>query len=74
MDVGCWAPHPGWRHFIDTGWRVLVDQGEAWRRVEQLVEAEDWLTAALGREHRVDQLAAHPAPAGQLDAPGRVRR
>ncbi|MHA6797610.1 hypothetical protein ACVGVM_29500 (plasmid) [Pseudonocardia bannensis] len=42
VDSGRWGPHPGWRHFIETGWRVMVDQAEAWRRVERLVDAEDW--------------------------------
>ncbi|NMH96490.1 hypothetical protein [Pseudonocardia acidicola] len=44
VDAGRWAPHPGWRHFIETGWRVMADQAEAWRRVVQLVDAEDWRT------------------------------
>jgi hypothetical protein len=37
-----YQPHPGWRNFIDTGWRVLVDQAEAMRTIETLVDAEDW--------------------------------
>ena len=37
-----YQPHPGWRNFIDSGWRVLVDQAEAMRTIEALVEAEDW--------------------------------
>ncbi|WP_141566579.1 hypothetical protein [Pseudonocardia sp. N23] len=42
VQAGQWAPHPGWRSFIDTGWRVLVDQAEALHRVDELVDAEDW--------------------------------
>jgi hypothetical protein len=42
VQAGQWAPHPGWRSFIDTGWRVLVDQAEALQRVDELVDAEDW--------------------------------
>ncbi|WP_214364574.1 hypothetical protein [Pseudonocardia sp. H11422] len=42
VDAARWAPHPGWRQFIETGWRVLVDQAEALRRVEELADAEDW--------------------------------
>ena len=37
-----YQPHPGWRHFIDTGWRVLTDQTETLRLVEDLVDAQDW--------------------------------
>ena len=44
VDSTRWAPHPGWRRFIETGWRVLVDQAEALRRVAELVDAEDWRT------------------------------
>jgi hypothetical protein len=42
VDGGDFTPHPGWRHFIAQGWRVLVDQREAWKVVEDLVDAEDW--------------------------------
>ena len=42
VDGGDFTPHPGWRHFIAQGWRVLVDQREAWQVVEALVDAEDW--------------------------------
>jgi hypothetical protein len=44
VDSTRWAPHPGWRRFIETGWRVLVDQAEALRRVAELVDDEDWRT------------------------------
>jgi hypothetical protein len=42
LDAGTYEPHPGWRHFIETGWRVLTDQAEALRRVQDLVDAQDW--------------------------------
>lgn len=42
LDAGTYEPHPGWRHFIDTGWRVLTDQAEALRIVVDLVNAQDW--------------------------------
>jgi hypothetical protein len=42
VDAGNFTPHPGWRHFIAHGWRVLVDQPEAWQVVQDLVDAEDW--------------------------------
>ncbi|MGE3795943.1 MAG: hypothetical protein AB7I38_18735 [Dehalococcoidia bacterium] len=42
LEGGQWAPHPGWRSFIDTGWRVLVDQNEALQRIDELVDGEDW--------------------------------
>ncbi|MBV9730229.1 MAG: hypothetical protein JO309_12660 [Pseudonocardiales bacterium] len=42
VNTGSYQPHPGWRHFIETGWRVLIDQAEALRIVEDLVDAQDW--------------------------------
>lgn len=42
VDSGHFAPHPGWRNFIEPGWRVLVDQREAWSQVQLLVDAEEW--------------------------------
>jgi hypothetical protein len=42
VTAGTYQPHPGWRHFIDTGWRVLTDQSETLRVVEDLVDAQDW--------------------------------
>jgi hypothetical protein len=42
VDSGHFAPHPGWRNFIEPGWRVLVDQSEAWSQVQLLVDAEEW--------------------------------
>ncbi|MGH3821971.1 MAG: hypothetical protein ACRDRA_03895 [Pseudonocardiaceae bacterium] len=42
LDTGTYQPHPGWRHFIQAGWRVLTDQAEALRVVEDLVDAQDW--------------------------------
>lgn len=44
VDAGTFQPHPGWRNFIDAGWRVLTDQAEALRIVESLVDAQDWRT------------------------------
>jgi hypothetical protein len=44
LRSGRWAPHPGWRNFIDAGWRVLVTQPEALARIEALVDAEEWRT------------------------------
>jgi hypothetical protein len=52
-----YAPHPGWRHFIAEGWRVLVDQAEALTVVEALVDAQDW---------RADKRAAWSAILRQL--------
>lgn len=37
-----YLPHPGWRHFIEVGWRVLTDQAEALAVVAELVDAEEW--------------------------------
>ena len=42
LYAGTYQPHPGWRHFIQPGWRVLTDQAEAVRLVEDLVDAQDW--------------------------------
>jgi hypothetical protein len=42
VDGGQFTPHPGWRHFIADGWRVLIDQREAWQVVENLVDGEEW--------------------------------
>jgi hypothetical protein len=42
LTARTYQPHPGWRHFIDTGWRVLTDQSETLRIVEDLVDAQDW--------------------------------
>ena len=39
-----YTPHPGWRHFIAEGWRVLVDQAEALAVVDALVDDQDWRT------------------------------
>jgi hypothetical protein len=44
LRSGRWAPHPGWRNFIDAGWRVLVTQPEALARIAALVDAEEWRT------------------------------
>jgi hypothetical protein len=44
LAAGTYQPHPGWRHFIDRGWRVVSDQVEALRVVEDLVNAQDWRT------------------------------
>lgn len=37
-----YAPHPGWRNFIDAGWRVVLNQLEALRRVDALVAEQGW--------------------------------
>jgi hypothetical protein len=42
LNAGTYQPHPGWRHFIDTGWRVLTNQAETLDIVENLVDAQDW--------------------------------
>lgn len=42
LNAGTYQPHPAWRHFIEPGWRVLTDQAEALRVVEDLVDAQDW--------------------------------
>ena len=42
LSAGTFQPHPGWRNFIDPGWRVLIDQAEALRCVEELVDAQGW--------------------------------
>ncbi len=42
LTAGGYAPHPGWRHFIAPGWRVLLDQAEALGVVEALVDEQDW--------------------------------
>ena len=44
LTAGTYQPHPGWRHFIDIGWRVLTDQTETLGIVEDLVDAQDWRT------------------------------
>ena len=44
LTAGGYAPHPGWRHFIAPGWRVLLDQAEALAVVETLIEDQDWRT------------------------------
>ena len=52
-----YTPHPGWRHLIAPGWRVLVDQAEALAVIEDLVEDQDW---------RADKRAAWSAILRQL--------
>lgn len=42
LASGQWEPHPGWRNRVDGDFVVLIDQLAAWRRVEQLVDAELW--------------------------------
>lgn len=42
LTARTFAPHPGWRHFIQPGWRVIEDQREALQLVDELVDAEDW--------------------------------
>lgn len=42
LIAGTYQPHPGWRHFIDAGWRVLTDQTETLGIVEDLVDAQEW--------------------------------
>ncbi|MEK6443898.1 hypothetical protein [Pseudonocardia sp. T1-2H] len=44
LETGRFQPHPGWRHFIDTGWRVLTCQREALQHIKDLVDGEDWRT------------------------------
>jgi len=39
-----YRPHPGWRHFIADGWRVLTDQREALSVIDRLVDDQDWRT------------------------------
>ena len=57
LTAGNYAPHPGWRHLIAPGWRVLLDQAEALAVVEGLVDAQDW---------RADKRAAWTAILRQL--------
>ena len=57
LTTGNYAPHPGWRHFIAPGWRVLVDQAEALAVIETLIEDQDW---------RADKRAAWTAILHQL--------
>ncbi len=57
LTAGGYVPHPGWRHFIAPGWRVLFDQAEALAVVEVLVDAQDW---------RADKRAAWTAILRQL--------
>jgi hypothetical protein len=42
LTAATYQPHPGWRHFIAPSWRVLTDQAETLRIVEDLVDAQDW--------------------------------
>lgn len=42
LTAGTYQPHPGWRHFIEPEWRVLTDQAEALRIVNDLVDAQNW--------------------------------
>ena len=42
LTTGGYTPHPGWRHFIAPGWRVLTDQAEALAVVDALVDDQDW--------------------------------
>lgn len=35
-------PHPAWRNFLEEGWRIVIDQGEALRTVEAMVAEQDW--------------------------------
>ena len=57
LTTGGYAPHPGWRHFIAPGWRVLADQAEALALIETLVDEQDW---------RADKRAAWTAILRQL--------
>ncbi|MDN5918076.1 MAG: hypothetical protein L0I76_23765 [Pseudonocardia sp.] len=42
LNDGRFEACPGWRNFIEAGWRVLTDQAEALALVADLVDAEDW--------------------------------
>ena len=35
-------PHPGWRNFVDSNYRVLVSQPEAQRYLARRIDDEDW--------------------------------
>ena len=52
-----YTPHPGWRHLIAPGWRVLDNQAEALALVQDLVDDQDW---------RADKRAAWSAILRQL--------
>lgn len=42
LNTGNYTPHPGWRHLIAPGWRVLDDQAEALAVIEALIDEQDW--------------------------------
>jgi len=57
VEVGGFAPHPGWRHRVPAGRVVVVDQALAAARVVELVDAQDW---------RADKRTAWSAMLGAL--------
>ncbi|WP_226379237.1 hypothetical protein [Pseudonocardia sp. KRD291] len=44
LNDGGFAPHPGWRHFIEAGYRVLTSQPEALADIARRVDDEEWRT------------------------------
>jgi hypothetical protein len=40
--AGGWRPHPGWRNFVPPGRIVLTDQRAVLRRIEQLLDGQEW--------------------------------
>lgn len=44
LNAGEFTPHPGWRHFIEAGYRVLTSQTEALADIARRVDDEEWRT------------------------------
>ena len=60
-----YAPHPGWRRIVVPGWRVLVDQAEAFLLRLRLGQAQHdarlaTARAALGDPQRRTRVAVLP--------------
>lgn len=42
LSARTFAPHPGWRNFLEPGVRVVESQREALQLVNELIDGEDW--------------------------------
>lgn len=42
LSARTYAPHPGWRNFLEPGVRVVESQREALHLVDKLIDDEDW--------------------------------
>ncbi|ODT98703.1 MAG: hypothetical protein ABS81_27265 [Pseudonocardia sp. SCN 72-86] len=60
MQDARFQPHPGWRNFVDSDYRVLVSQREAFRYLARRIDDEDWRSDKRRSWTQIfNQLVAH---------------